>query len=62
MVLPQHEIYHPNLKQDINASLAILQDDWSQFLNVSKILLAVQAVLIEPDLQIPLSNELLDRY
>lgn len=46
----------------MNASLAMLQDDWSQFLNVSKVLLAVHAVLVEPDTQTPLNSELLERY
>jgi ubiquitin-protein ligase len=62
IVLPQTNIYHINLQQDVNASLPILQDDWSSFLNLSKVLFAVQAALIEPDTQTPLSSELLERY
>lgn len=46
VVLPQNDIYHINLKHNANVSLPILSDDWSQFLNVSKVLLAIQAALI----------------
>jgi ubiquitin-protein ligase len=61
-VIPQTEIYHINLKRGMNISVSILGDDWSTYLNVSKILLTIQAILEEPDIQSPISRELLDVY
>ena len=57
------KVYHPNVKQDTGTiCLGILKDDWKPDISVSSILMAIQNLLIEPNIGHPLEPEVAKLY
>lgn len=55
-------IYHPNVGADGSIGLDVLHDNWSPVLTVSKLLLSLSALLLEPEPGGALRREVADQY
>ena len=62
-VLFKTKVYHPNVKQDTGTiCLDILKDAWSPDIKVTQILIAIQNLLINPNIDHPLEQEVAKLY
>jgi ubiquitin-conjugating enzyme E2 N len=56
------KIYHPNIDKLGRICLDILKDKWSPALQISKVLLSIQALLSAPNPDDPLDNGVAERW
>ena len=56
------KIYHPNIDKIGRICLDILKDKWSPALQISKVLLSIQALLSAPNPDDPLDNNIADHW
>ena len=56
------KVYHPNVKNTGTICLDILKDAWSPDISVSQILIAIQNLLINPNIDHPLEPDIAKLY
>ena len=56
------KLYHPNIDKLGRICLDILKDKWSPALQISKVLLSIQALLSSPNPDDPLDNNIADAW
>lgn len=56
------KIYHPNIDKVGRICLDILKEKWSPALQVSKVLLSIQALLAAPNPDDPLANDVAEHW
>ena len=56
------KVYHPNVNNSGTICLDILKDAWSPEISVTRILMAIQNLLINPNIDHPLEPEIAKQY
>ena len=56
------KVYHPNVKSTGTICLPILKDAWSPDISVTRILMEIQNLLINPNIDHPLEPEIAKQY
>ncbi|UJR28138.1 hypothetical protein I4U23_009393 [Adineta vaga] len=51
------EIFHPNIYENGDVCIDILQDQWSEVMSIEKILISIRSLLNEPNVNSPANTE-----
>lgn len=56
------QVYHPNIDQDGNICLDILEDGWTAALKIPQLLLSLISLLDDPNAEDPLRSDVAEEY